>query len=66
MNCDEEVLESWIQESNRKDNDAITIQKYAQQDEGKLGVSKNDTSFQKQSREPFSQNHRLVSAGKDL
>ncbi|NXV82873.1 CCD39 protein, partial [Atlantisia rogersi] len=38
MNCDEEVLESWIKESNRKDNDAITIQKYAQQDEGKLGV----------------------------
>ncbi|XP_052543078.1 coiled-coil domain-containing protein 39 isoform X1 [Tympanuchus pallidicinctus] len=38
MNCDEEVLESWIKESNRKDNDIITIQKYAQQDEGKLGA----------------------------
>ncbi|KFO94570.1 Coiled-coil domain-containing protein 39, partial [Buceros rhinoceros silvestris] len=38
MNCDEEVLESWIKESNRKDNDAITIQKYAKQDEGKLGA----------------------------
>ncbi|XP_010174757.2 coiled-coil domain-containing protein 39 [Antrostomus carolinensis] len=38
MNCDEEVLESWIKESNRKDNDAITIQKYSQQDEGKLGA----------------------------
>ncbi|KAF1489762.1 Coiled-coil domain-containing protein 39, partial [Megadyptes antipodes antipodes] len=38
MNCDEEVLESWIKESNRKDTDAITIQKYAQQDEGKLGA----------------------------
>ncbi|NXI63675.1 CCD39 protein, partial [Anseranas semipalmata] len=38
MNCDEEVLESWIKESNRKDNDAITIRKYAQQDEGKLGA----------------------------
>jgi len=45
MNCDEEVLESWIKESNRKDNDAITIQKYAQQDEGKLGVSRNDSTF---------------------
>ncbi|NXP46622.1 CCD39 protein, partial [Heliornis fulica] len=36
MNCDEEVLESWIKESDRKDDDAITIQKYAQKDEGKL------------------------------
>ncbi|NXK94360.1 CCD39 protein, partial [Formicarius rufipectus] len=38
MNCDEELLESWIKELNRMDNDALTIQKYAQQDEGKLGA----------------------------
>ncbi|NXU84623.1 CCD39 protein, partial [Xiphorhynchus elegans] len=38
MNCDEELLESWIKELNRTDNDALAIQKYAQQDEGKLGT----------------------------
>lgn len=48
MNCDEEVLESWIEETNRKDNDSLTIQKYAQQDAGKLGVSRNDSKFQNQ------------------
>ncbi|NWV35501.1 CCD39 protein, partial [Grantiella picta] len=38
MNCDEELLESWIKELNRSDNDASAIQKYAHQDEGKLGA----------------------------
>ncbi|NXN98255.1 CCD39 protein, partial [Rhinopomastus cyanomelas] len=38
MDYDEEVLESWIQELNRKDDDTITIQKYTQQDQGKLGA----------------------------
>lgn len=53
MNCDEELLESWIKELNRTDNDAIAIQKYAQQDEGKLGVSRKDSSFQKPNGEPL-------------
>ncbi|NXH56261.1 CCD39 protein, partial [Rhabdornis inornatus] len=38
MNWDEELLESWLKEINRTDNDAIAIQKYALQDEGKLGT----------------------------
>ncbi|NWH81640.1 CCD39 protein, partial [Piaya cayana] len=38
MDCDQEVLESWIKESDSKDDDTITIQKYALQDEGKIGA----------------------------
>ncbi|NWY66147.1 CCD39 protein, partial [Erithacus rubecula] len=38
MNWDKELLESWLQEINRTDNDAVVIQKYALQDEGKLGT----------------------------
>ncbi|XP_053807557.1 coiled-coil domain-containing protein 39 [Vidua chalybeata] len=38
MSWDEELLESWLKELNRTDNDAIAIQKYALQDEGKLGT----------------------------
>ncbi|XP_005051307.1 PREDICTED: coiled-coil domain-containing protein 39 [Ficedula albicollis] len=38
MNWDEELLESWLKEMNRTDNDAVVIQKYALQDEGKLGT----------------------------
>ncbi|NXR59281.1 CCD39 protein, partial [Rhadina sibilatrix] len=38
MNLDEELLESWLEELNRTDNDATAIQKYALQDGGKLGT----------------------------
>ncbi|KAM4895425.1 coiled-coil domain-containing protein 39 [Sylvia borin] len=38
MNLDEELLESWLKELHRTDNDAIAIQKYTLQDEGKLGT----------------------------
>lgn len=47
MNLDEELLESWLKELNRTDNDAIAIQKYTQEDEGKLGVSRNYSNLQK-------------------
>lgn len=53
MNLDEELLESWLKELNRTDNDAIAIQKYTLQDEGKLGVSRNHSNFQKPKEEPF-------------
>ncbi|NXH47369.1 CCD39 protein, partial [Dicaeum eximium] len=38
MNWDRELLESWLRELNRTDDDATAIQKYALQDEGKLGT----------------------------
>uniref|UniRef100_A0A8C0J3C1 Coiled-coil domain-containing protein 39 n=1 Tax=Chelonoidis abingdonii TaxID=106734 RepID=A0A8C0J3C1_CHEAB len=38
MNWDQQALEAWLEESTHKDNDAVTIQKYAQQDDGKLRV----------------------------
>lgn len=53
MNYDEELLERWIKESNRTYDDADTIKKYAEKDEGKIGVSRNDSNFQKQNRTIF-------------
>ncbi|XP_048720815.2 coiled-coil domain-containing protein 39 isoform X2 [Caretta caretta] len=38
MNWDQQALEAWLEESAHKDNDAVTIQKYAQEDDGKLRV----------------------------
>lgn len=39
MNWDQKALEAWLEESARKDEDALTLQKYTRADEGKVKVS---------------------------
>ena len=40
MNWDQKALEAWLEESARKDEDALTLQKYTRSDEGKVKVIK--------------------------
>lgn len=40
MNWDQKALEAWLEESARKDEDALTLQKYTRSDEGKVKVKK--------------------------
>jgi hypothetical protein len=39
MKWDQQALEAWLEESAQKDEDALTLQNYSKQDEGKIKVN---------------------------
>lgn len=38
MNWDQQALETWLEQTAKKDDDVLTVQKYAQADQSKIKV----------------------------
>lgn len=41
MNWDQQALEAWLEQTAQKDDDVMTMQKYAQADQSKIKVGKH-------------------------
>ena len=44
MNWDHQALEAWLEESAKRDEDALVLEKYVKVDEGKIKVRKISTT----------------------
>ncbi|XP_005105331.1 coiled-coil domain-containing protein 39 [Aplysia californica] len=59
MNWDQQALEAWLEESARKDEDAMTIQKYTRHDESK--IKELSLRMEKLMEEALQKKHQLDS-----
>lgn len=45
MNWDQQALEAWLEQTAQKDDDVMTMQKYAQADQSRIKVNSNYDSL---------------------
>ena len=45
MNWDQQALEAWLEQTAQKDDDVLTMQKYAQADQSRIKVQQYNVVF---------------------